>query len=57
LDAKTKRPYGNRITVTIKLQNSKPGFIMGMVVIMDTILGGNLTNAPLPQNLHPGTDF
>ena len=24
-----------------------------MVLIMDTIYGGNLTNAPLLQNLHP----
>ena len=26
---------------------------LGMMVIMDTIYGGNLANAPLPQNLHP----
>jgi hypothetical protein len=26
---------------------------MGLVLIMDTIYGGNLTNAPLLQNLHP----
>ena len=26
---------------------------MGMVLIMDTIYGGNLTNAPLLRNLNP----
>jgi hypothetical protein len=27
--------------------------LLSLAVIMDTIYGGNLANAPLPQNLHP----
>ena len=30
-----------------------PFLSLGMVLIMDTIYGGNLTNAPVLRNLHP----
>ena len=42
---KKKRPGTDFVSI--------PGSFMGSVIIMDTIYGGNLTNAPLLQNLHP----
>ena len=37
----------------MKKRDSLSNVSLGVMVIMDTIYGNNLTNAPLLRNLHP----